>query len=81
MRYGFVQKLNELHIEELAYSDDIQRSNDPEAEQRTRVSAANWRMLENVSSQPRTALTRFLGAASLVHPAGLVWPHGGPRSS
>lgn len=61
VRYGFVQKLNELHIEELAYSDDIQRSNDPEAEQRTRVSAANWRMLENVSSQPRTALTRFLG--------------------
>ena len=30
VRYGFVQKLNELHIEELAYSDDIQRSNDPE---------------------------------------------------
>lgn len=65
VRYDFVQKLNELHKEELAYSDDIQRSNDPEAEQRTRVNAANWRMLENVSPQPRDTSTRVL--AGLPH--------------
>ena len=60
VRYDFVQKLNALHIEQLAYSDDIQRSNDPEAEQRTRLNAANWRMLEEVSSLPRPASTRLL---------------------
>ncbi len=60
VRYDFVQKLNALHIEELAYSDDIQRSNSPEAERRTRLNAANWRMLENVSSLPRPASTRLL---------------------
>ena len=60
VRYDFVQKLNALHIEELVYSDDIQRSNSPEAERRTRLNAANWRMLENVSSLPRSASTRLL---------------------
>lgn len=59
LRYNFVQKLNKLHAEELAYTDDIQRSNDSAAEQRTRVSSTNWRMLEDVPVRPTRAVIRI----------------------
>ena len=48
IRYDFVQKLNSMHTQELSYRDDIQRSSDRAAEQRTRVSPSNWRILDNI---------------------------------
>jgi ABC-2 type transport system permease protein len=45
LRFNFVQSLNALHAEELSYADDIRRSSDTAAEQRTRVDASNWRLL------------------------------------
>jgi len=47
LRFDFVQGLNALHANELAYTDDIRRSSDPLAEQRTRVAASNWQLLLN----------------------------------
>lgn len=49
LRFDFVQSLNRVHAEQLSYADDIQRSVDPGAEQRTRVSAANWALLNDFS--------------------------------
>lgn len=46
LRYAFVQGLNKVHAEQLAYADDIRRSSDPQAERRTRVDASNWKVLE-----------------------------------
>ena len=45
VRFEFVQGLNWLHATELAYVDDVQRSNDPAAERRTRVDAGHWASL------------------------------------
>lgn len=45
LRFNFVQGLNTLHAEELSYADDIRRSADADAEQRTRVDADHWRLL------------------------------------
>ncbi len=45
VRFTFVQGLNKLHAEELAYADDIKRSVDAVAEQRTRVAASHWQLL------------------------------------
>ena len=52
LRYNFVQKLNQLHVDELAYADDIRRNEGEEANQRARVSAENWRLLETFPWQP-----------------------------
>lgn len=60
LRFDFVQQLNTLHANELVYADDIQRSNDPEAEQRTRVDAENWRLLKNFSWQPDPVAIRLI---------------------
>lgn len=46
LRFDFVQALNRLHTTELAYADDAQRSRDPAAEKRTRISADNWSLLK-----------------------------------
>jgi len=59
LRYEFVQRLNALHAHELRYVDDIRRSSDPEAERRTRVSAANWSLLEAFRFQPAQAAERL----------------------
>ncbi|MEE4212428.1 MAG: DUF3526 domain-containing protein [Parvularcula sp.] len=66
-RFDFVQGLNKLHAEELDYTDDINRSSDAAAEQRTRVSAENWRLLNDFTFQPASAGTRFLRS---------LWPLG-----
>ena len=54
LRFNFVQGLNQIHAQKLAYADDIRRSSDKEAERRTRVDAENWSLLK------RFALTRSL---------------------
>ena len=52
LRYAFVQGLNRLHAEKLAYSDDVRRSGDAQAEERTRVDATNWQLLGRFVFQP-----------------------------
>ncbi len=62
LRFSFVQGLNKLHASELAYVDDINRSANTEAEQRTRVDAHHWRMLDEFPWQPADAGDRLSGA-------------------
>ncbi len=62
LRYAFVQGLNRVHAEQLAYADDIRRSSDSEAERRTRVGAANWQLLDRFRFEPDAAGTRITQA-------------------
>jgi ABC-2 type transport system permease protein len=62
LRYAFVQGLNTLHAEKLAYSDDVRRSGDALAEERTRVDATNWRLLERFVFEPDAAGSRIARA-------------------
>lgn len=72
LRFDFVQSLNKVHTEKLAYIDDINRSSDPEAAKRTRVSAENWKVLEEFRFEPAPAGDRI--EASLVPLAKmLLW--------
>ncbi len=63
LRYAFVQGLNKVHAEALAYSDDIRRSSDAQAEQRTRVAAAHWQLLGRFQFTPDAAERRTAQAA------------------
>ena len=72
LRFDFVQRLNEIHATELRYADDINRSIDAEAEQRTRVSADFWNLLDEFRFQPSPVAERLRSAL----PQGLsmlVW--------
>ena len=60
LRFDFVQKLNQLHVDELSYADDIRRNEGEEGNKRARVSAENWRLLETFPWQPNPALDRLL---------------------
>jgi ABC-2 type transport system permease protein len=62
MRYAFVQGLNKLHAEKLAYSDDVRRSGDALAEERARVDATNWQLLERFRFEPDAAGSRITRA-------------------
>jgi ABC-2 type transport system permease protein len=62
LRYAFVQGLNRVHSEQLAYADDIRRSSDAEAERRTRVAASNWQLLERFRFEPDAASARIAQA-------------------
>ncbi len=62
LRYAFVQGLNRLHAEQLAYADDIRRSSDAAAERRTRVDAANWQLLDRFRFEPDAAPVRIAQA-------------------
>ncbi len=62
LRYSFVQGLNRVHAEKLAYADDIRRSSDTQAERRTRVAAANWQLLDRFCFEPDAAGTRIARA-------------------
>ena len=62
LRYAFVQGLNKLHAEKLAYSDDVRRSGDALAEERTRVDATNWQLLERFRFEPDAARSRIARA-------------------
>jgi ABC-2 type transport system permease protein len=65
LRYDFVQDLNRVHAQQLAWADDIRRSSDAAAERRTRVAAANWQLLEHFRFEPDAAAARLSAA---------VWP-------
>ncbi len=62
VRFGFVQGLNRAHAEQLTYSDDINRSVDDESAQRARVSAENWRVLDDFSFWPDAVGVRLARA-------------------
>jgi ABC-2 type transport system permease protein len=62
LRYAFVQGLNRLHAEKLAYSDDVRRSGDAQAEERTRVDATNWQLLGRFRFEPDAAGSRIAQA-------------------
>lgn len=59
LRFDFVQGLNRVHAEQLRYSDDINRSLDHGAEQRTRVSSENWKTLKPFRFSPDSAFVRW----------------------
>lgn len=63
LRFDFVQRLNDLHATALTYADDAARSSDPEAEKRTRVNAASWRLLDSFRFVPDPAEARAARAA------------------
>jgi ABC-2 type transport system permease protein len=63
LRFDFVQGLNNLHATALTYADDADRSSDPEAEKRTRVNAASWRLLDSFRFEPDPAAARADRAA------------------
>lgn len=62
LRYAFVQGLNKLHAEKLAYSDDVRRSGDASAEERTRVDATHWQLLDRFVFAPDAARNRIARA-------------------
>jgi len=62
LRFDFVQGLNRAHAEQLTYADDSNRSNDSEAERRTRISAENWQALGDFNFIPPSADARVGGA-------------------
>ncbi|MEM9704576.1 MAG: DUF3526 domain-containing protein [Pseudomonadota bacterium] len=64
VRFDFVQGLNKVHAEVLTYKDDMRRSSDPAAEKRTRVSAENWKVLEDFRFEPASAVERIKRAFS-----------------
>ncbi|MEM7731124.1 MAG: DUF3526 domain-containing protein, partial [Pseudomonadota bacterium] len=63
VRFDFVQGLNAVHAEKLDYSDDINRSNNPDAERRTRVDPENWKVLQSFHFTPDPAGMRLARAA------------------
>ncbi len=72
LRFDFVQGLNDLHASALTYADDAARSSDPEAEKRTRVNAASWRLLDTFRFAPDPAGARA-GRAALPLALMLGW--------
>lgn len=62
LRYTFVQGLNKVHTEKLAYSDDVRRSGDASAEERTRVDATHWQLLDRFVFEPDAAGNRIARA-------------------
>ncbi|MDQ2045411.1 DUF3526 domain-containing protein [Pseudoalteromonas sp. 20-92] len=46
LRFDFVQGLNKVHIEKLNYQDDMNRNANAAATQKARVSADNWKILQ-----------------------------------
>ncbi|NRA29517.1 MAG: DUF3526 domain-containing protein [Parvularculaceae bacterium] len=74
-RFSFVQGLNRVHAEQMTYTDDINRSRDKGAEQRTRVSAENWRVLDEFRFAPAPASDRLAGS-SLFLLVLLLWAAG-----
>ena len=64
VRFDFVQGLNRVHVEQLAYRDDMNRSVDSESERRTRMSADNWKVLDAFSFAPAEAGERIARATA-----------------
>ena len=72
VRFQFVQGLNKVHEQKMAYADDINRSNDRGAERRTRVNANNWRLLNDFRFEADPAGYR-LERLSSSYKSLLIW--------
>lgn len=66
LRYEFVQGLNQVHYEQLSYSDDINRNRDKESYDRTRMDASNWQLLDEFHFETATASSRLANAGSSI---------------
>jgi ABC-2 type transport system permease protein len=71
LRYDFVQALNRLHAQRLAYSDDVARSRDPNAERRTRIDPAAWQVLDEFRGRTPPLTQRLHAATPSI--AMLLW--------
>ncbi|MEL7540090.1 MAG: DUF3526 domain-containing protein [Pseudomonadota bacterium] len=64
VRFDFVQGLNKSHVEELSYTDDINRNQGAEASRRARISSENWNVLDEFKFAPADAGERTARASS-----------------
>lgn len=63
LRFGFVQKLNRAHAQELSYVDDINRNRDEASWERARVDASNW-LVDEFRFEPAAVSARLANAGS-----------------
>jgi ABC-2 type transport system permease protein len=61
-RYALVQELNALHAHALQYVDDLRRSSDADAAQRTRIAAEHWAALPQFEFAPTPPAERLVAA-------------------
>lgn len=66
VRFAFVQGLNQAHIKELSYQDDINRNKDEVSWMRARVDATNWQVLEKFKFQTADIAERVENAFSSI---------------
>jgi ABC-2 type transport system permease protein len=59
LRFGFVQSLNQAHTEQLNYVDDLNRNASEEAWRKARVSAENWKVIDEFEFEMEEAGTRL----------------------
>lgn len=59
LRFTFVQSLNKAHIEQLDYTDDMNRNKGVEGWKKARISADNWQMIEGFEFVVDDASTRL----------------------
>lgn len=84
VRFDFVQGLNRVHVEQLDYTIDINRSIDTASERRTRMSAENWNVLDEFSFEAAPAgerLTRAAPALTMLSAWFLLLSAGGIAAS
>ncbi|MFK8052454.1 MAG: ABC transporter permease [Woeseiaceae bacterium] len=62
LRFQFVQRLNNIHAEKLLYQVDINRSNNEASSARARVSAENWKVLDEFRFVPAGLTPRVKAA-------------------
>ena len=58
LRFKFVQSLNQAHVEQLDYIDDLNRGKSEEAGQKARISSDNWQMIQDFDFQLAPAQER-----------------------
>ncbi|MEM0985564.1 MAG: DUF3526 domain-containing protein [Pseudomonadota bacterium] len=64
VRYDFVQGLNQVHIDELSYADDVNRSASEAASRQAQVSPENWAVLSAFQFEPAPPRDRIGDAVS-----------------
>ncbi|WP_370979378.1 DUF3526 domain-containing protein [Agaribacterium sp. ZY112] len=59
LRFSFVQGLNQAHMQELSYQDDINRNKDQASWLRARVDASSWQVLDRYQFKTAVFTERF----------------------
>jgi len=65
LRFDFVQGLNQVHIDQLSYQDDINRNRNVQASNKARVGSQNWQLLQDfkfIVDTPNVRLERSFSA-------------------